>query len=202
MKLHESPSPNARRVHIAMAEKGIEIERVSVDIRGGENISAEYLAKNPGGRVPMLELDDGTFISESVSITRYLDAISGGPSLFGDSPLAQAQIDMWQRRAELNFLLEVAGAFRNITGFFKDRETCVEAWGVVCADKAPKALGMFDDQLAKTEFLAGDQFSIADITMGVALDFARVVKVVELPDLPNIKRWQDGLNARPSFSAS
>ena len=202
MKLHESPSPNARRVHIAMAEKGIEIERVSVDIRGGENISAEYLAKNPGGRVPMLELDDGTFIGESVSIPRYLDAISGGPSLFGDSPLAQAQIDMWQRRAELNFLLEVAGAFRNITGFFKDRETCVEAWGVVCADKAPKALGMFDDQLAKTEFLAGDQFSIADITMGVALDFARVVKVVELPDLPNIKRWQDGLNARPSFSAS
>jgi glutathione S-transferase len=202
MKLHESPSPNARRVHIAMAEKGIEIERVGVDIRGGENISAEYLAKNPGGRVPMLELDDGTFIGESVSITRYLDAISGGPSLFGDSPLAQAQIDMWQRRAELNFLLEVAGAFRNITGFFKDRETCVEAWGVVCADKAPKALGMFDDQLAKTEFLAGDQFSIADITMGVALDFARVVKVVELPDLPNIKRWQDGLNARPSFSAS
>ena len=202
MKLHESPSPNARRVHIAMAEKGIEIERVSVDIRGGENISAEYLAKNPGGRVPMLELDDGAFIGESVSITRYLDAISGGPSLFGDSPLAQAQIDMWQRRAELNFLLEVAGAFRNITGFFKDRETCVEAWGVVCADKAPKALGMFDDQLAKTEFLAGDQFSIADITMGVALDFARVVKVVELPDLPNIKRWQDGLNARPSFSAS
>ena len=73
---------------------------------------------------------------------------------------------------------------------------------MVCADKAPKALGMFDDQLAKTEFLAGDQFSIADMTMGVALDFARVVKVVELPDLPNIKRWQDGLNARPSFSAS
>ena len=202
MKLHEAPSPNARRVHIAMAEKGIEIERVVVDIRGGENISPEYLAKNPGGRVPLLELDDGTFIGESVSITRYLDAIGEGPSLFGDSPLAQAQIDMWQRRAEFNFLLEVAGAFRNITGFFKDRETCVEAWGVVCADKAPKALGMFDDRLAQTEFLAGDQFSVADITLGVALDFARAVKVVELPDLPNIKRWQDGLNARPSFSAS
>ena len=152
MKLHESPSPNARRVHIAMAEKSIEIERVAVDIRAGENISAEYLAKNPGGRVPMLELDDGTFIGESVSITRYLDAIGEGPSLFGDSPLAQAQIDMWQRRAEFNFLLEVAGAFRNITGFFKDRETCVEAWGVVCAEKAPKALTMFDDQLAQTEF--------------------------------------------------
>ena len=201
MKLYEAPSPNARRVHIALAEKGIEVERVAVDIRGGENISADYLAKNPGGRVPMLELDDGTCLGESVAITRYLDAMGEGPSLFGDTPLSQAQVEMWHRRAELNFLLEVAGAFRNITGFFKDRETCVEAWGVVCAEKEPKALGMFDEQLAKTEFLAGDQFSIADITMGVALDFARSVKVVELPEMPNIKRWQAGLNARPSFSA-
>ena len=184
-----------------MAEKGIEIERVAVDIRGGENISAEYLAKNPGGRVPMLELDDGTFIGESVSITRYLDAISEGPSLFGDGPLAQAHIDMWQRRAEFNFLLEVAGAFRNITGFFKDRETCVEAWGVVCAERAPKAYYV-RRSVGQVEFLAGDQFSVADITLGVALDFARSVKVVELPELANIKRWQDKLKARPSFSAN
>mgnify|MGYP001198160789 FL=1 len=155
MKLYEAPSPNARRVHIALAEKGIEVERVAVDIRGGENISADYLAKNPGGRVPMLELDDGTCLGESVAITRYLDAMGEGPSLFGDTPLSQAQVEMWHRRAELNFLLEVAGAFRNITGFFKDRETCVEAWGVVCAEKAPNALGMFDEQLAKTKFLAG-----------------------------------------------
>ena len=202
MKLYEAPSPNARRVHIAMAEKGIELDRVAVDIRGGENLSDEFLAKNPGGRVPVLELDDGTYIGESVSISRYLDAIGEGPMLFGDTPLAQAQIDMWQRRAELNFFLEVAGAFRNITGFFKDRETCVEAWGVVCADRAPKALSMFDAQLEHSEFLAGDQFSVADITLCVGLDFARSVKVVELPELPNIKRWHMQLNARASFSAS
>ena len=202
MKLYEAPSPNARRVHIAMAEKGIELDRVAVDIRGGENLSDEFLAKNPGGRVPVLELDDGTYIGESVSISRYLDAIGEGPMLFGDTPLAQAELDMWQRRAELNFFLEVAGAFRNITGFFKDRETCVEAWGVVCADRAPKALSMFDAQLEHSEFLAGDQFSVADITLGVGLDFARSVKVVELPELPNIKRWHMQLNARASFSAS
>ena len=202
MKLYEAPSPNARRVHIAMAEKGIELDRVAVDIRGGENLSDEFLAKNPGGRVPVLELDDGTYIGESVSISRYLDAIGEGPMLFGDTPLAQAQIDMWQRRAELNFFLEVAGAFRNITGFFKDRETCVEAWGVVCADRAPKALSMFDAQLEHSEFLAGDQFSVADITLGVGLDFARSVKVVELPELPNIERWHMQLKARASFSAS
>ena len=202
MKLHEAPSPNARRVHIAMAEKGIEIERVPVDIRAGENLSPEFLAKNPGGRVPVLELDDGTFIGESVSISRYLDAITDGPSLFGDTALAQAQIDMWQRRADINFFNEVAGAFRNITAIFKDRETCVEAWGHVCAAKASKALNMFDDQLAQTPYLAGDQFSIADISLCVAVDFARAVKVVELPELDNLKRWQGELKTRASFSAS
>lgn len=87
MKLHEAPTPNARRVHIFMAEKGVELERVSVDIRGAENIGAEFLAKNPGGRVPVLELDDGTFIGESIAICRYLEGQNPEPNLFGDSPL-------------------------------------------------------------------------------------------------------------------
>ncbi|MFT7651353.1 MAG: glutathione S-transferase, partial [Candidatus Azotimanducaceae bacterium] len=167
MKLHESPSPNARRVHIFMAEKGIEIERVAVDIRAGENIADEYRAKNPAGRVPTLELDDGTFLAESVAICRYLEGINPTPNLFGETPLEMATIEMWGRRAEINFMAEVAGAFRNITGFFKDRETCVAEWGQVCAEKAPKALEMFDTQLADTEYVAGDRFTIADITLGV-----------------------------------
>ena len=202
MKLHESPSPNARRVHVFMAEKSIDMERVPVDIRAGEIISPEFLAKNPGGRVPVLELDDGTFIGESVAICRYLEALHGEPDLFGEGALQSAQVEMWQRRVELNFLAEVAGAFRNITGFFKDRETCVEEWGRVCAEKAPKALAMFDAQLADNQYLAGDKFSIADITLGIALDFARQVKVVEIPDLPNIDRWYAQVSARPSFSAT
>ena len=144
MKLYESPSPNARRVQVFMAEKGIDCERVPVDIRAGENISAEYLAKNPGGRVPMLELDDGTFLSESVAICRYLEGLHPEPNLFGTTPLESALIEMWQRRVELNFMAEVAGAFRNITGFFKDRETCVAEWGQVCAEKAAKSIHMFD----------------------------------------------------------
>ena len=119
MKLHESPSPNARRVHVFMAEKGIELERAAVDIRGGENLSEAYLAKNPGGRVPMLELDDGTCIGESVAICRYLEGLHPEPNLFGEGPLETAQVEMWQRRAELNFMFEVAGAFRNITGFLQ-----------------------------------------------------------------------------------
>ena len=204
MKLYEAPSPNARRVHIFMSELGIECERVAVDIRAAENLSAEFLAKNPGGRVPVLELDDGTFIGESVAICRYLDSIagqSGVPSMFGDDGLSAAQIEMWQRRVELNFLLEVAGAFRNITAIFKDRETCVKEWGEVCAERAPKALAMFDAQLAQNEYLAGEHFSIADITLGISIDFAKMVKVVELPELPNLTRWKTQMDARDSFSA-
>ena len=202
MKLYESPSPNARRVHIFMAEKGIECERIAVDIRAAENLSAEYLAKNPGGRVPMLELEDGTFIGESVAICRYLESLQPESPLFGESGIQAAKVEMWQRRAELNFLLEVAGAFRNITGFFKDRETCVAEWGQVCAERAPKMLSMFDEQLSQTAYLAGDAFSIADITLAVALDFARMVKVVALPELPNIERWYGQVSARSSFGAN
>jgi|TARA_S200000501_G_C20717764_1_gene697024 glutathione S-transferase len=202
MKLYESPSPNARRVHIFMAEKGIECERIAVDIRAAENLSAEYLAKNPGGRVPMLELEDGTFIGESVAICRYLESLQPESPLFGESGIEAAKVEMWQRRAELNFLLEVAGAFRNITGFFKDRETCVAEWGQVCAERAPKMLSMFDEQLSQTAYLAGDTFSIADITLAVALDFARMVKVVALPELPNIERWYGQVSARSSFGAN
>jgi glutathione S-transferase len=202
MKLHESPSPNARRVHVFMAEKGIDCERVPVDIRAGENISPEFLAKNPGGRVPVLELDDGTFLAESIAICRYLEGIHPEPNLFGTTPLESAQIEMWQRRVELNFMAEVAGAFRNITGFFKDRETPVKEWGQVCAEKAPKALAMFDAQLANNTYLAGDRFSVADITLAIALDFAKQVKVVELPELANINRWYELVSARPSMSAA
>ena len=202
MKLHESPSPNARRVTVFMAEKEIECEKVSVDIRGGENIQSEYLRKNPAGRVPVLELDDGSFISESMAICRYLEAIQPEPNLFGVSPIEIANVEMWQRRVELNLFSEIAGAFRNITGFFKDRETCVEEWGRVCAEKAPKALSMFDDQLSINEYLAGERFTVADITLAITLDFAEMVKVAPLPTLDNISRWREGVVARASLAAN
>ena len=199
MKLHESPSPNARRVTVFMAEKGIECDRVSVDIRAGENISPEYLVKNPAGRVPVLELDDGTFISESIAICRYLEGIQPEPNLFGLDARESAMVEMWQRRVELNLFLEIAGAFRNITGFFKDRETCVAEWGQVCAEKAPKALQMFDDQLSDSEYLAGPRFTVADLSLAITLDFAEMVKVAPLPTLENVERWRSNIIKRPSF---
>jgi glutathione S-transferase len=107
---------------------------------------------------------------------------------------------MWQRRVELNLFLEIAGAFRNITGFFKDRETCVKEWGQVCAEKAPKALTMFDDQLSNSEYLAGDRFTVADITLAITLDFAEMVKVAPLPTLDHVARWRARVTSRASLA--
>lgn len=204
MRLHEAESPNARRVWVFMKEKGIEIERVPVDIRAGENLTAEYLAKNPMGRVPVLELDDGTFLSESVAICRYLESLHPDPCLFGADGREAALIEMWNRRAELNFAMNAASAFRNITGFFKDRETCVPEWGQVCAEEAKSKLGVFEDQLGQSEYLAGDSFSVADISMGVFYGFAGFIEQMAKVDLgldrPNLKRWYATLSERPSFA--
>lgn len=202
MKLHEAPSPNAKRVHVFMAEKGVNYERVAVDIRAGENLTPEYKAKNPAGRVPVLELDDGTCIGESVAICRYIEALHPEPNLFGSTALEVANVEMWQRRSEFNFMMNIAMAFRNITGFFKDRETPVKEFGEVSAEMAKDFVPMFDEQLGKSQFLAGDNFSIADITLAVAWGFAGQIKVVELPPAPNVDRWLKEVNSRPSFSAS
>ena len=204
MKLHEAESPNARRVSIFLKEKGVEIPRVTVDIRGGENLTPEFLAKNPAGRVPVLELDDGGFIAESVAICRYFEALHPEPCLFGEGPEASARVEMWNRRAEFNFGLNAAMAFRNISGFFSDRETCVEEWGRVCAEEAKQKLGMFEEQLGQTAYLAGDVFSIADISLGVFYGFSDMVEKLAGIDFerarPNLKRWYGELSSRPSFA--
>jgi glutathione S-transferase len=199
MKLHESPSPNARRVQVFLKEKGIPApESVKVDIRAGENLSPEYRAKNPFGRVPALELDDGSFLTESVAICRYFEGLHPEPPLFGTTPLEQARIEMWNRRAELNFMSPVAQAFRNTTGIFKDREKISREWGEISAETAADALRIFDETLSG-EFLAGDVFSVADITFGVALEFAEMVKVPVPLDLPKIKAYRERLAARKGF---
>lgn len=200
MKLYEAPSPNAKRVQVFLAEKGVSCERVTVDLRAGENLSEEYRRKNPAGRVPALELDDGTVIAESVAICRYLEALHPDPNLFGKGAVGEATVEMWQRRVELNLMMNVAMAFRNLSGIFKDRETCVKEWGEVSAGHAAAALPMFEERLGATRFLAGENFSIADITLAVTLQFADRVKV-PLEHGPNLSRLFEEVKSRPSWSA-
>ncbi|NAW63662.1 glutathione S-transferase family protein, partial [Photobacterium halotolerans] len=161
MKIYElAPSPSARRVSIFLAEMGIDVERVSIDIRGGENLSDAFQAKSQNGLIPVLELDDGTTISESVAICRYFDeAYPNEHSLFGNTPLEKAQVEMWQRIVELKGLFVAMQAFRNITGVYKDRETCVESWGEVSRQRLIAFLPVLDKRLSESAFVAGDTFT-------------------------------------------
>ncbi len=195
-----STSPNGRRVNIAVAEKSISIEKQEVDLGGGENLSDEFKARNPFGRVPVLQLDDGSYLSESVAITRYLDCLFPTPPLFGTTALEQAQVEMWNRRVELNLMVPVSQAFRNLTGYFKDREKISKEWGQISAEIAQNTFPLFDAQLAATEFIAGDNFSVADISLLCVLDFARATRQGPA-NLDNLDRWYTMISARPSAKA-
>ena len=133
MKIYETaPAPNPRRVRMFLAEKAIAMDYVQIDIKGGENLTPQFKQKAATDKVPLLEFDDGSYLSETVAICRYFEETQPQPPLMGRNPLEKARIEMWQRRAEFELLLNVGMCFRNTTGYFKDRETPVPAWGEEC----------------------------------------------------------------------
>lgn len=196
-------APNARRVRMFLAEKGLldTVELVELDLQKGENRTSDFRDKNMLAKIPVLELDDGTYISESVAICRYFEALHPENPLMGSTPLAQAEIEMWQRRCEIYFMNLVGMAFQHTSGFFADRMTPIKEWGDECAKGASKFMHMLDKHLANSEFVAGDSFSIADITALTTVDFARVIKLRRGDDQVNLNRWYDMVSARPSAKA-
>ena len=202
MKLHENASaPNPRRVRIFLAEKGITVPVVQVDIAKQENRGPDFRAKNPLGQVPVLELDDGTFISESVAICRYFEEAQPEPPLFGTGARERALVEMWQRRAELELTQQVFFYFQNTHEFFKGRIPQVPEYGEVARKRAEAALALLDGVLAERQFLAGERFTIADITALVGVDFGRVVKIRPAPEHKHVARWLAEVSARPSAKA-
>lgn len=202
MKLYETKTaPNARRVRMFLAEKDIHIECIQLDLQKGDNLTSEFRKKNPFAKVPVLELDDGTVISESVAICRYFEEIQPEPLLLGSTPLEKAQIEMWQRRAEFGFLLPTGMTFQHCTGFFKDRMTPNQAWGEDCKKSAFGYLKLINQHLSDNAYLAGENFSIADITMLTTLDFARVVDIRLSEKHEHIQRWYELVSKRPSARA-
>ena len=202
MKIYETnTAPTPRRVRFFLAEKNIPMDYVQVDIQGGENLSPAMRARNPMAKVPVLELDDGTCIYESVSICRYFEELYPETPLMGTTPLEKAQIDMWQRQCEFGLFMQIGMCFQHSTGYFKDRMTPVLEYGKVAGQDASKFLEILNSRLADNEFIAGDKCSIADITAVCAIDFGRVVKVRIAPEQTHLQRWYDAISARPAAKA-
>lgn len=203
MKLFDGGrAPNPRRVSIFVAEKQIVMERVSVDMGAMEHKSPEIVARNPFARLPILELEDGTCLSESVAICRYLEELHPDPPLFGVDALDRARVEMWNRRVELHYLAAVAAAFRHIHPAMKTWEIPqVPEWGEINKPKAIEFLTFLNDELATRAFVAGDRFTIADITMTVGFDFMKPARITCPPELVNVLRWRDNMMSRPSYQA-
>ena len=202
MKLFDSAfAPNPRRVRIFLAEKGIEVPTVQVDIGKAENRRPEFLAKNPRGAVPVLELDDGTYLAESVAICRYFEEVQPEPVLMGTDARDRAVVEMWNRRMELEVALPIMQSFRNVHDFFKGRIPQVPEYGEVCKDAAAKNLEWLDAELASRDFIAGDRYTIADITAQVGIDFGRTTDIRIQPEQKNLQRWYEAVSSRSSAKA-
>lgn len=203
MKLYDGGrAPNPRRVRVYLAEKGIEVPLVPVDMGAMGHRSPEITRLNPFQRLPVLELDDGTVLTESIAICRYFEEMHPEPSLFGRTPLERAMIEMWQRRCELILLASVAAAFRHTHPAMKEWEVPqVPEWGEVNRPKALAFLEFLDGELGNHRFIAGGSYSVADITAMIATDFMKPAKIAVPDSLTNFVRWYGEVKARPSANA-
>jgi glutathione S-transferase len=203
MKLYDGGrAPNPRRVRIFLAEKGITVPTEQVDLGKLQQRSEAYTAVNPMQRVPALVLDDGTVIAESIAICRYFEALQPDPPLFGRGALASALIEMWNRRVEFHLFLPVATVFQHLHPAMKAMiDPQVAAWGEANKPRVFDFLRFLDGELQNRSFVAGPDFSVADITALVAVDFMRVSKLAVPDDLVHVRRWHEAVSARPSAAA-
>jgi glutathione S-transferase len=197
-----NPAPNPRRVRMFAAEKGIALQVEQVSLIAREHKSAEYLALNPRGQTPALALDDGTVLTESVSICRYLEAMQPDPPLFGTSPVEIANIDMWIRRTELVLGASVSAIWVHTHPLTaKIVPERFEDYGESRRPKVSAAMEMCDEALAKTAYIAGDNFSAADIMLLSIIDFAGFIGLPIPEDMAHLRDWHSRMSARPSAQA-
>jgi glutathione S-transferase len=203
MKIFEYASaPNCRRVRMYLAEKGLTAEYVPVDLAKGENLSEEYQRRDINKKVPVLELNDGTHIAESVAIQRYFEELHPEPPLFGRDAKEKALVEMWNRRADFNMMLTVGLCFQHTSGFFSDRMKVIPEFGDECGKKTLEFFDVLDAHLANNQYLVGDYYSVADIGMLCSLDFGKVVNLRPGAEAhPHLLRWRTELVARPSAKA-
>jgi glutathione S-transferase len=203
MKLYDfTLAPNPRRTRIFIAEKGLKIDTEQVNIFEAKNRTPEFLAKNPAGGLPVLQLDDGFHLAESVAICRYLEGLHPQPNLMGKDSREQAVIEMWNRRMELNLFAPAGRAFQHTNELFNGRIKQFPDYGATQRETVTQQIQWLDAQLGNRPFIAADRFTIADITALVAIDFAAGFAGVKLdPALKNVGRWHQAVSSRPSAKA-
>jgi glutathione S-transferase len=209
MKFYDfAPAPSPRRVRIFLAEKGITVPTVQVNLRGGEQFAPEFRAVNPDCTVPVLELDDGVRITDAIGICVYFETSQPEPPLMGKDAQERGLVTSWQRIAERNGFYAVMEAFRNTTPAFKTRAlpgplelAQIPALAERGRARIAQFFKMMDARLADHEFVAGARYSIADITTLVSVDFAGWVKLTIPDDCPHLRRWHEAVTARPSAKA-
>jgi glutathione S-transferase len=203
MKLfnEENPAPNPRRVRMFMAEKGISIPLVHVPMRDRAHKSPEFVAKNSLGQLPVLELDDGRLLSESVSICRYLEELHPTPSLFGQDAWERACVDMWTRRIEFALMNPIAAVWINTHRYTARLGTQYKDYGEAMRERTMQRLRWFNDELSGREFVAIDRYSMADIIALTTVDFAKWIGIQPPTDLTHFQAWHARVSARPSAMA-
>ena len=203
MLLYNSVGPNPRVVRIFMAERGIELPKVEVDIMAGENRQAPFTAKNATATCPALELDDGTTISEITAICEYLDETTPGTSLIGSNPKERAETRMWSRRIDLGILEPMTNGFRYSDGLrmFQKRIHCIPAAADDLKQIAQENLTWLDGQIAGRTFICGGRLSLADILLFAFVDFFAGMRLPINQENQNIVAWHARMKARPSASA-
>jgi glutathione S-transferase len=203
MKLYDehNPAPNPRRVRIFLAEKGISIPLVHVPLRQGAHKSPEFMVKNSLGQVPVLELDDGSTLSESIAICRYLEELHPAPALFGNDAWQRARVDMWTRRLEFALMSRIGAVWINTHKYTAHLGTQYKDFGEASRSKAIQAMHWLNEELATREFLATDRFSMADIVALTTIDFATFIGVETPAALTHLHAWHARVSARPSAAA-
>jgi glutathione S-transferase len=202
MKLYDfAGAPNPKRVRVYLAEKGIDVPTQQVNILSGENRAPEFLAKNPMGGLPVLELDDGTFLPESLAIIEYLEDLYPTPPMIGTTPAERARVRALERIAELSILGRVATVFQNSHPFFAGRVKQSPDAADTARNMLKNASRVLDGLIGKGPFVAGAKPTIADCTLVAAFNFAEFAGVPMDPECANLQRWWNNFKERPSAQA-
>lgn len=199
---HDLRAPNPRRVRVFLAEKGVAYDTIEVSIANRANLSDEFKRKNPLSLLPVLELDDGRVLRESMAICRYIEETHPQNNLFGADAWERAQIEQWNRHAELELLFPIAQVFRNSHAFWQGRIKQSPEFAEIMRAQVADRFAFFDGSLATRDYLAGDRFTVADITAMCAIDFGKVSNIrLDAAQWPHLTAWHARVSGRPSAKA-